>query len=51
VIANRLLMIVVSLLCLMVLYLRFSTIERDKKNAEHNQTSIEVGNLARTILN
>ncbi|HKQ06169.1 MAG TPA: ABC transporter permease [Blastocatellia bacterium] len=40
VIANRLLMIGVSLLCLTLLYLRFSTIERGKKNAEPNQTSI-----------
>lgn len=39
-IANRVLMIAFSLVCLAILYLRFSIAERAKTNAEQNQTSI-----------
>jgi ABC-type transport system involved in multi-copper enzyme maturation permease subunit len=39
-IANRLLMLAVSLLCLTILYLRFSTTERAGKDAQRNQTSV-----------
>ncbi len=39
-IANRVLMIAFSLVCLAILYARFSTIERAGTNAEQHQTSI-----------
>lgn len=39
-IANRLLMLAVSLLCLTILYLRFSTTERAGKDARREQTSV-----------
>jgi ABC-2 type transport system permease protein len=39
-IANRLLMVAVSFLCLAILYLRFSTTERAGKDARQEQTSV-----------
>ncbi len=40
VVANRVLMVAVALLCLTILYLRFSTTERAKRNAVQGQTTL-----------